>query len=182
MKKLLSTLVIVAALGTAGYWYYSPYVALHGMKAAAEAKDADKLNAYIDYPKLRENLKGEFTARVASELPKESGDSMASAGAAMGMALGMALVDKFIDAMVRPEFVMRAMSEGRLAKPGSEGANPKSSNSAEKKEIDWSLERKTNDLVVAYGKNPEGPDERIGVVLERTGFAAWKMTGVRLPN
>ncbi|WP_424218019.1 DUF2939 domain-containing protein [Thauera humireducens] len=64
---------MAALLGTGGYWYFSPYLTLQSMKAAAEAKDAEKLNTYVDYPKLRGSFKNDLNARLAENLP--SGDN-----------------------------------------------------------------------------------------------------------
>jgi hypothetical protein len=66
--KLLKAAVVVAALAVPAYWYWSPYHALHSMKAAAQARDADDFNQYVDYPKLRESLKGQFSAMMAESL------------------------------------------------------------------------------------------------------------------
>jgi hypothetical protein len=35
---------------------------------------------------------------------------------------------------------------------------------------------------VAYGFEHGKPDARVGFVLERTGFADWKLTAIRMPN
>jgi hypothetical protein len=48
--------LIVIASGT--LWYFeSPIWTLKGMKDAAQSHDADALDAYIDYPALRESLR-----------------------------------------------------------------------------------------------------------------------------
>jgi len=48
--------LIVTALGA--LWYFeSPIWTLKGMKDAAQSHDADALDAYIDYPALRESLR-----------------------------------------------------------------------------------------------------------------------------
>lgn len=178
-KRALLAACVAAAVG--GYWYFSPYVALHGIQSAAKEQDPDKLNAYVDYPKLRESLKGEVTARMATNLAKRSGSDLEKAGSALGMMLGMAMVDGVIDAMVRPEFLMRAMNEAKVQQIVSASSDSNSGAEGRKGDVKWSLERKTNDYVVAYGSNPDGSSERVGVVLERTGFADWKLTGLRLP-
>ncbi len=179
VAPILATLVAIAG----GYWHYSPYLALHGMQAAAEAKDADKLNTYVDYPKLRESLKGELAAKITQQMPRatDTGDQFEKAGAAFGAMLGLALVDKMVDAIVRPEVVMRTIDDARFeTSPAVRGDAPASE--SHKRDVTWTLERKTNDLVVAYGADQAKPAERLGLVLERNGFANWKMTGIRLPD
>lgn len=38
---------------------------MHQIKAAAEAKDGDRFNQFVDYPKLHESVKGQLSAKFA---------------------------------------------------------------------------------------------------------------------
>ena len=152
------------------------------MRAAAEARDADAFNRYVDYGKLRESLKGQFSALMVRSVSKStSGNNAESAGAALGMALGLAFADKMIEALVRPEMVMSAMNEARLKQPGMGTDNTKA-----KRNVRWTIERKGVDRVIAYGNdaaNESAPQsERVGFVFDREGFARWKLTEIRLPD
>lgn len=177
--KLLKVTAIAATIAVASigaYWHYSPHLALHGMQAASKAKDADALNAYVDYPKLRESLKGQMAVEMAKAAKPDQGE-MGDAAAAFGMMI----VGPMIDAMVRPEFVMHAFNEANLREKSSEGGDEP----AQKKDLDWSIERKTVDLVVVHvhDKNAVEVDTKpVGIVMERTGFASWKMTGISVTN
>jgi hypothetical protein len=108
--------------------------------------------------------------------------------------LGMALVDRFVDAMVRPEMVMRAMQEGQMSPaaaktsdaPRSPSSNPDSPAKArEDTKPKWTYDRKGMDKLIAYATDPKRPSaqnpEKLGVVFECSGFASWKLTQVRLP-
>jgi hypothetical protein len=177
-------LLFVAALAALGaYWYWSPYVAVYQMRSAAEKLDADAFNQGVDYPKLRESLKGQFAATMAERMASTSNKSAGGAeslGAALGSILGMALVDRFVDALVRPEVVMSAMQQGRLE---AEANAPSAPVSREREEVDWHLDRPTLDKVIAYTTSKAERDvpPRVGFVLERSGFADWKLTEIRLP-
>ena len=57
-------LILLAAAG-AGWWFLSPWIALKGMRDAARAHDVAALTAYVDYPALREDVRGQFRARAA---------------------------------------------------------------------------------------------------------------------
>ncbi|UUZ77388.1 DUF2939 domain-containing protein [Polaromonas sp. P1(28)-13] len=63
-------------------------------------KDADAFNERVDYPKLRESIKGQLSALLGEQMAKtqDAGNPFA----ALGSMLGMAMVDRFVDAMVRP--------------------------------------------------------------------------------
>jgi hypothetical protein len=93
-KSILAALVLAVA-GIGGYWYFSPYLTMKSMRSAAQTADADAFNDKVDYPKVRESLKGQMTAMMAEKLgPTDNGF------AAFGAMLGMALVNKVVDAMV----------------------------------------------------------------------------------
>lgn len=177
-SKATKVLLVLVAIVVGAYWYWSPYWVLHQMKAAAESGNADKFNARVDYPRLRESLKGQLAAAMTAEMTKSnSGDGMDAAGAAFGAMLGMAMVGGIVDAMVRPEVVMQAMTEAKL--------DPRNSGTSEtkKRELDdvkWSSERVGADKFIVYDSKPSEA-ERVGLVLERAGFADWKLTEIRLP-
>jgi type II secretion system protein G len=115
-KHLLPAVGVLVIAGVAAYWYWSPYLVMRQMRNAAVSADADNFNDHVDYPKLRESLKGQLSARIAGELGRQSrsGNEFERAGSALGSMLGLALVDKMVDAVVRPEMVMRAMENGKF--------------------------------------------------------------------
>ena len=196
-SKSIRTAAMVGALvvsAIAGYWYWSPHLAIHNMQAAAKAKDADAFNDYVDYPKLRESFKGQFTAFMTDRL----GESKASENpfAALGTMMAMAMVGNIVDAMVRPEAVMHAMQDGKLAQPGKSpvdappapsGTAPQAGSESESSgKAEWTYERKGVNKLIAYAIDPQKPDatatDRFGVVFQRSGFADWRLTEVRLPS
>src|SRR3989442_1706189 len=125
--KTLKISIALAALVTAAYWYWSPLLAIRQMQSAAKAGDADAFSDHVDYPKLRESFKGQFSAMFAQKMAAQSNsdNDFAKAGAALGVMLGTAVVNQFVDAMVRPEVVMRAMQEGKLMpKKSADGGPP----------------------------------------------------------
>jgi hypothetical protein len=179
-SKALKAAAVAVVVGVAAYWYWSPLMAIHTMRSAAERKDADAFNDHVDYPKLRESFKGQLSALMAEKMSEssKSGSDMERAGAALGSMLGMAMVDRLVDAMVRPELVMRAMQEAKV----NPLPKPAAASSSQKADVKWTLDRKGVDKLVAYGLDPaQQDDKRVGFVFERTGFANWKLTEIRLP-
>jgi hypothetical protein len=85
--------VAVAAAALAGYWFFSPYVTVYQLQTAAKAGDADAFNRHVDYPQLRDNLKGQLTAMTA--------DPASPAGDILASKLGQLVVDKVTEAFVR---------------------------------------------------------------------------------
>jgi hypothetical protein len=74
--------------------------------------------------------------------------------------------------------VMCAMQEARV----NPLPKPPAASSSQKADVKWTLDRKGVDKLVAFGQDPGQPDDkRVGFVFERTGFANWKLTEIRLP-
>ena len=66
MKKLI-VLVAVAALLAGGWAFASPWWTLHRLRAAAMARDAASVSAFVDYPALREDIVADMTVAMAAE-------------------------------------------------------------------------------------------------------------------
>ena len=194
-SKTIKIAVVSGILAIAAYWYWSPYLAVRQMQSAAQDSDADAFNERVDYPKLRESFKGQFSAMMVDKLGET--ESSENGFAAFGAMLGMAMVDRMVDALVRPETMMRAMQNGQLstngkppsggatASPGDSQDTPTSAGAPEKDTPKWAYERKGMNKLIAYAIDPGAPEEvnsdRFGVVFQRNGFADWKLTEVRLP-
>jgi hypothetical protein len=150
ISKSASAAVFVALLAVAAYWYWSPFLAFGEMQSAAKANDADTFNTHIDYPRLRESLKEQFSSNMAEQMGKSTDSS--NPFAAFGTMLGLAMVDKLVDAMVRPETVMRGMQSGQFGRqspPDAEtGTSASPTNESEKPK--WSYVRKGTDKLIAY--------------------------------
>lgn len=182
MRRVYSAALVMATVATASFWYWSPLLVVHRMQAAAKAGDADAFSLYVDYPLLRESLKGQLSAAMLGQLNKggtEQEGGLAKAGAAFGAALGMAMVDRLVDALVRPETVMQAMQQGKMMpkKEGDQHSNAKT------ERVTWESERVGLDKYILYANQPGAPrDQRAGLAFDRNGFADWKLTEVRLPS
>jgi hypothetical protein len=68
VKAVISAMVLAVGVGVGAYGYYAPIMAMQGMQAAAEQRDADTFNQYVDYPQLRESLKGQLAGMMATQL------------------------------------------------------------------------------------------------------------------
>jgi hypothetical protein len=173
--------VVLAGGSAAVYWHFSPHLALQGLASAAEARDAERFNARVDYPALRESLKGQLAARVTGSIDTAGRDNPFEA---LGSLLGLALVNQAVDAFVRPEVVMTLMAEGTMEPrptPATAGAGvpPPASPTPPPR---WTLERIGANRVIAWRQEAPAADPSAGLVLVRHGFADWKLTDIRLPE
>lgn len=184
--KLTLAGIVVACAAVAAYWYWSPLLALSAMLSAARAHDAEAFNAHVDYARVRDSLKGQLASRMSGQLERSAGRD--NPLAALGALLGQAVSDKLVDAVVRPETIMRAIQSGQFdAAParadGAASAAPEGATAATTPDkLKWVIHRNGTDMLVA---TPEGgvgaPEKKVAIVFERSGFAHWKLTDVRLP-
>jgi len=185
--------VVVAIVALASYWYWSPYLTVRQLQAAAQNKDADAFNRHVDYPQLRASLKGQFSLMFADKMGQSDND-LAKAGSVVGTLIGMAVVSPFVDAIVRPETLMRAMQEGQLSPKGESVTETEAGQAAgiasgqpsvEPRKPKWTYRRQGVNQVIAYAndaRQPDQPDQdKFALVLQRSGFANWKLADVRLP-
>lgn len=182
LKAAVAGLLIGASAAAGGYWYYSPVMAMQSMRTAAEARNAETFNQYVDYVSLRESLKGQMAALVTEQL----GTRGSSGAESLGAMMGLALLNPLIDAMVRPEVVMRAMQSGSIEADTNQGGSNRgepNQPASQREEVRWEIERQGLNRVMAYGMEPGVADrsEAFGVVFDRQGLVQWKLTEVRLP-
>lgn len=181
-QRIVTISLLLLPLAVAAFWYFSPYLTLHAMRNAAQAHDAAALAQHVDFPRVRESLKHQLHA-VTDRKAEEAGDNvLARAGAAFGAALGNFVADKLVDTLVTPERLADAMREGKV--PGREpdvNTPPGDGSDAADREKRWAFERRGVNVFVAQALGRDNrPD--IGFVLERGGFATWRLVGIELPD
>lgn len=166
IAALAFALLIVAA--GVGWYVASPGWTLHQMKAAADADDPDALNAYIDYPALRENLKAEVVGQMTAEANKDT-----SGLGGLGLAIGTAMVGPAIDGLVTPAGVRAALRAKR--EQAQVAAAPKAASALRVPDDPVIVRRGFSEFVVASKRQPGS-----GLVFKRHGLS-WKLSGVELP-
>jgi len=145
------------------------------MKKAAEKQDADALSRYVDYPVLRESLKANFNAMMASEIAQSDNPF-----GALGTALGAALVNQMIDAFITPES-LAMMIKGEEPKIGdSEKQHKEKTSSRTEAETSMSYEGMNQFVVKVKDKNSS--EDPIKFIYKRAGIVSWKLSALRLPS
>ena len=94
----LVSLLAVAACAFVGYARY-PALAFERAIRAVEQKDVVKLEAVIDWPRVRAGLKADFIAPAFAG-NAASGDGFAALGAAIGINLVNAMIDNLVSAQM----------------------------------------------------------------------------------
>ena len=162
IAAVAAALIVIAA---GALWYFeSPLWTLKSIKEAAQSGDADALNAYVDYPALRQSLKTQLTARMAAETRKDQ-----SGLGALGMAVGVAMMGPMIDGLVSPAG-MRAVL---LAEAQANRVPAASALHLPKQPV--IVRRGFSEFLVTSTRQP-----RSGLVFKRHGLS-WKLSGVDSP-
>ncbi|ASL42475.1 hypothetical protein bAD24_I03220 [Burkholderia sp. AD24] len=101
-RPLIVTLVVIVVIAALAFAYASPYLALNNLKRAADARDAQTVNQYVDFPALRESLKQQVTGLLTRRLDAHSNGNPL---AAIGAMIGVALIGPLVDAYATPDGV-----------------------------------------------------------------------------
>jgi Protein of unknown function (DUF2939) len=171
-RRLLGVAVAVLAVVAAGYAYASPYLTVSRVRAAAERGDAATVNAHVDFPAMRESMKGWMGVAMAKQLAKQGNDVRSNPFNALGAAFAMTLVEKMVDALVTPEMVS-AMLEGR--RPGQR-SKPDARAGTEAPLMGY----EGFDRFVVTMRRAGEPREEFSMIWRRSGLT-WKLSAVRLP-
>ena len=124
-RSLAIAALVVVVVAALIYGYASPYIALNRLKRAADARDAETVNEYVDFPALRDSLKQQVTGLLVRRL---DGQHNGNPLAAIGAMIGVALIGPLVDAYATPDGVA-ALLNGTppRGEPGERPPEPSSS-------------------------------------------------------
>lgn len=155
-----------------GGWYFGsqPFAMLQ-LRDAAQSGDPEQLEAQVDFPALRDDMKAELRARVEQELDA-SDNPLGRAGAA----IGVAMLDRMIDGLVTPTAIAGLVRGGEMVAAENEAASPPAD---EGEAVDWDI---TREGLSRFTARPISADGDAGPELEfaRDGLG-WKLVGINLP-
>ncbi|QNN57087.1 DUF2939 domain-containing protein [Diaphorobacter ruginosibacter] len=182
-KSVVFPVLVAAALGFATLLYVSPYLAMQSIKKAIDAGDSAALSEFVDFPVLRENMKGRLMRSLASKLPKaEPGSDNPLAN--IGQAIGGLVVGTAVDQLVTPAGIMMMMETGRVARGPAPAADPAAGSSrggeAEAGDADqrkgFSLHYQGFGKVRAFRQRDPGT----AFIFRRDGLLGWKLVNMEL--
>lgn len=163
--KIAALAAVLIVIASGALWYFeSPAWTLKGMKEAAQSRDADALNDYIDYPALRESLKAELMAQMMAEAEKDK-----SGFGALGVAIGSTIMGPMIDGLVSPAGMRAALLANRQGNAG------RAASALHVPEQPVIVRLSFSEFLVTTKDKPNS-----GLVFKRHGLS-WLLSGVRLP-
>ncbi|VXB93885.1 Membrane protein [Burkholderia sp. 8Y] len=192
-RFIASTLAVVLVVAALGFVYASPYIALDRVKRAADARDAQAVNEYVDFPALRASLKDQIAALLTRRIDvQKSGNPLAMIGAM----IGAALVGPFVDSYATPDGVAAILNGiPPRGNPGERPPAPRQADAhvpvpapmpASAPAPDVSRQppqttagyRDINTFVVTYQHG--AGDARYSAIFHRCGLVSWKLVAVDL--
>ncbi|MFM0511407.1 DUF2939 domain-containing protein [Paraburkholderia sp. RL17-373-BIF-A] len=200
-RPLIVTLIVIVVIAALGFAYATPYIALNNLKRAADARDAQTVNQYVDFPALRESLKEQVAGLLTRRLGAHSnGNPLAAIGAMIGVALIGPLVDAYAtpdgvaallngmpprgDPGERPPAPPAANNPPDAAATAPAPAAPANGNAANVNSAPPQPPQTTagyrglNEFVVTYQHG--AGDARYSAIFQREGVFTWKLAAVNL--
>ena len=175
MKKTNVLIRALLAGALLAYTAAGPFITLYQIRSALDARNAGKLSQYVDFPVLRENLKGQINALIVSKVPASVADNPFGV---FGLALAGTLVDSLVEGYVTPGGLSTLLAgrlpdvlpqeqttENETEAPAAPGTSPQFSYD--------SISQFTMRLNISAGRD-------IQLVLTRTGLT-WQLTNIILP-
>lgn len=165
----LAAIVALLIVLFAAWYLASPALALSGLRDAAREGNKDELAERVDFPALRESLKSQFKAVLATKLA----DSREEGGFAMlGAAMAMSLVDPMVEGFVTPDALNRMITKAQES-AGDAAATDEGTGA------NWTV---TRSGLSKFTARPEGDAANAtGLVFLRDGLG-WKLTDIEIPQ
>ena len=184
MNRVLGGLLLLAVVAAGALYVGSPLLTFQQLKTAAQAGDKDQLQALVDFPAVRENLKQQVDSK-AVKLAREASGVGVLPVMALGK-LGSMLGDRAIDRLVTPEAVAALVKSGRNPRLHWKRADPDEAGSTDAAADDAkpvvSYAYQTPDRFRVALSPPDRPDTSAALILERRGLFSWRVEEIELPK
>ena len=177
-RKVLTGVIATGVLLFLGAYFASPVLAARGLISAAKAGDEAKLERLVDFPAFRESLKEELNARLRAEMRADL-SARDSALAGLGMMLAPSLIGGAVDALVTPSAVAAMVRTAEAPDPTDRTAadEPRGDDGGELRQSYGY--RGLNTFAVTLS-DPDSPERRLVLLMERRNLFAWRLAGVDL--
>ena len=175
MRKIILGLLGLAVLAAA-YCAYPFWVASALMDAVA-TRDRNALETYIDFPRVREGLKGDFNAQLLKGIAVPRGDPAAALGGAVATLVGPQVVETMVDALVTPAGLLQALA-GHAALTGEDSRAIETRIRANVRSARFVAPDRFS---IALGAADEPEENWVYVMMSLQGLT-WRVTSLRLPE
>jgi Protein of unknown function (DUF2939) len=175
-RSSFSTLLVLAVL-FAGVWlYFTPYLAMNKLQKAARQGDEQAMAELVDFPALRESVKG----NVRSAVEHSVGRSRNPIGVLGGILAG-AVAGPVVDAVVTPQGIA-ALTEGERPGRRREGSDADGGSRVRVKNVKVKRGYESFDLFVVHFVDKNDGREKMALLMRREGITRWRLSGIRIPG
>jgi hypothetical protein len=200
-RPLIITLIVIVVIAVLGFAYASPYIALNNLKRAADARDVQTVNEYVDFPALRDSLKLQIAGLLSRRLGADNDSKLATIGAMIGVTLIGPLVDAYatpdgVAALLNgmppsgnpgerpPEAPATNNAPAAAAQAPASPAAGDATNSADRNAAPVQRQtsagyRSLNEFVVTYRRGGEAA-AHYAAIFRREGPFTWKLAAIDL--
>ena len=162
LSILLATVVVVIVASGLAWEIASPWWTLRNIRDAATERDSEKLASYVDFPRVRADLREQLIDAADRRVPARALEAV------IGKRSVDRLIDPVIDAVVSPNSLKVALDVAPKADAPKDAAKGACGMKRE------GFER----FRVRCARLPDGPGD---LVFERHGFG-WKLVGIDLAD
>ena len=181
MSRILGVLIVIGLVLAGAAYAGSPLWAFEQLKDAARSGDRDRLEALVDFPAVRENLKHEVDSKVVKLAREASGVSF-PAVMALGR-LGAMLGDRAVDKLVTPQAISAMVTEGRSPRRRTDQANQDGSQAeAPPPRPSVHYAYLSPDRFRVALSPADQPDVAVALIMERHGLFSWRVEEIELPR
>ena len=178
MNRVLGVLVVLILVAAAAAYVGSPFYAFHQLKQAAQSGDRERLEAMVDFPAVRDDLKRQVDSK-ATKLARRAQGVGYPIAAVIG-ALGAAIGDRAVDKLVTPEAISAMVQYGETPRGHrkSDGDDGKGQGHPTRVRGGYlSPDR------FRFRVSPaDDPDRGIDLIMERHGLVSWRLQAIELPK
>jgi hypothetical protein len=170
MKTPAKIALSAAVLGLLAFYIAAPYLAMNRLYDGVMRLDAEVIERHVDFPSLRESLKEQANAYLATRLPKAQ-DGRPSLFGMAGLVMMPKVVEAIVDAYVTPTGMRQTLERAVVKIDGGDVSEK------EHRRL------RREDIQHAFFENPDTfrIEAKNMVFILRLKDWKWKLTEARLP-
>jgi len=178
IKKLLTGVVLAGAVVFAALWAASPVLAGKAIIRAAERGDEVALERLVDFPALRESMKGELNDLLVAEMRNDPRVVENGLGGLTTMLAPM-FISGAVDTVVTPQGVAAMVTTAKA--PDADGAAPPEADKGrDEPDLHKAWGYRSLDVFAVTLTDRDRPENRLALLLERRGLFTWQLAAVDL--
>lgn len=171
-NKLIAS---VAAISIVAAFFATPYISVNSMEKAIAEHDSQRLTELVDFPVLKENLKGAITAKFTAEMAKSGKNDI---GSNLGFMMASAFISPMIDAMVSPQGLASMMRGGKPLEGGKQETGDKLSD--DPNTVVTMGYKAFNTFAVDI--KDKASQKVVTLIFNRANVISWRLSDVRFPQ